>query len=313
MATLHQQKLQNAIGDGARSTNWKLICTFPKQFTSSKGSVSEEDLDYCCQSASIPDIHAKTAQIDIISGRQITLPLDFDYTQKITLSFIISPEHKLRECFFNWIRSYSVFDFDGSVSQGNAWLNNSLGSFKIIQYDFDFIDAQIEYMFYNVFPTSLSAVDFTNESSDIIKITVDFNFTHYTRSIVVPERSQNSNTISTNIASKVGSWASDLAASAANAIKDKIVKKFVPAIKAKISNVGEEIKKKFIDKIADFKPEGTTETFKDFLDDPAKFKDLNQKIEANTENIAAQIKQITQQRLSIEKAVSKLKVDKVLG
>lgn len=174
----------------AQSSHYKVtfggLSSDLRSYITSKGVTNNfmsEDAGLLCYAAQIPTTKFATADI---FGNYTGVSEKFVHTRMydpITLEFYVDSKYRIIKMFESWM------EFISSGSNANE---NSPGYFyrikypeqyksnstKIVKFDRNYRDA-IEYVFFGLFPISMSSPSISYQNSDILKISVTFNYERY--------------------------------------------------------------------------------------------------------------------------------------
>ena len=173
--TLSQFK-STLLGGGARPNLFEVeLTTLPAGIT-----WDPETFRYLCKAAALPA--SNIAQIDVpFRGRIFKVAGDrtFDVWQ---VTVINDEDFKLRTAFEEWMNQISKLDNNLGATDPSAYMTNATvfqlgrGSAKNSKDNAGSSNAVLkEYEFVDIFPTAVSAIDLSYDSSDAIEeFTVDF-------------------------------------------------------------------------------------------------------------------------------------------
>ena len=221
MATVIQNLLNHALGDGARSTKFEVSINLPD----STYFPDSNSLKVLTKTSSFPGRTHETVDIKY-KGRSIPIKGQNKYSQTWECTFYLSEDHKLKQAFEAWMEAldqkhnYIDFDLSNNDPQKIKNLQNNFSNFEsytstmmIQQLNFDGDKAQSQYFLYNVFPTSVSQVDVSADSvGTILEFTVTFSYSHYSIDILE----------STGSAGSTGTIVGDLVDSVKGKIQSKV-------------------------------------------------------------------------------------------
>ena len=165
------------IGGGARPNLFEVeLTTLPGDITWDGG----ENLRYMCKAASLPT--STIANIDVpFRGRIFKVAGDRTF-EPWTITIINDENFKIRNAMEEWMDIMSKLDNNLGATDPNAYMTNAnvfqlgRGSTKSSK-DSEGTDNAVlkQYKFIDIFPTSISAIDLSYDSSDAIEdFTVDF-------------------------------------------------------------------------------------------------------------------------------------------
>ena len=173
--TLSQFK-STLLGGGARPNLFEVeLTTLPTGI-----SWDAEVFRYLCKAAALPA--SNIAQIDVpFRGRIFKVAGDrtFDVWQ---ITVINDEDFKIRSAFEEWMNQISKLDNNLGATDPSAYMTNATvyqlgrGSAKASQDNSGSSNAVLkEYEFVDIFPTAISAIDLSYDTSDAIEeFTVDF-------------------------------------------------------------------------------------------------------------------------------------------
>ena len=201
MAVSVNQTLHNAMGDGSRSTHYRIIASLPNAVTSKGPSTSLNDLDVLAKAVSISGI--ENAPIEIkIAGHTVPVIGKTNFIQSFSITFYLDEKHQVRTTFLDWIRALdhtlpnnpaeqasflSIGGFDiGSVNPFGSMLPGTSGAGGLttnmtIQ-SMDFMEEIVtsEYKLTGVYPISIEGLSFDGSAtSQIQEFTVSFKYQTY--------------------------------------------------------------------------------------------------------------------------------------
>ena len=179
--TLSQFK-STLLGGGARPNLFEVeLTTLPSGIT-----WDAETFRYLCKAAALPA--SNIAQIDVpFRGRIFKVAGDrtFDVWQ---ITVINDEDFKIRTAFEEWMNQISKLDNNMGATDPSAYMTNATvyqlgrGSQKASQDATGSSNAVLkEYEFVDIFPTAISAIDLSYDTSDAIEeFTVDFQVQSFT-------------------------------------------------------------------------------------------------------------------------------------
>ena len=179
--TLSQFK-STLLGGGARPNLFEVeLTTLPSGIT-----WDAEVFRYLCKAAALPA--SNIAQIDVpFRGRIFKVAGDrtFDVWQ---ITVINDEDFKIRTAFEEWMNQISKLDNNMGATDPSAYMTNATvyqlgrGSQKASQDATGSSNAVLkEYEFVDIFPTAISAIDLSYDTSDAIEeFTVDFQVQSFT-------------------------------------------------------------------------------------------------------------------------------------
>ena len=171
-------------GGGARPNLFEVtIPEFPSYV--SKDSETLKDLTFLCKTANLPA--STIANIDVpFRGRILKVAGDRTF-DPWSVTIINDEDFKLRNAFEQWMEQIAKLDNNLGATLPESYMTNATvyqlgrGSTKSSTNSDGTNNAVLkEYEFVDIFPTSISAIDLSYDSSDTIEeFTVDFNVQSY--------------------------------------------------------------------------------------------------------------------------------------
>lgn len=177
MANVIQTMLNNAIGDGARSTKFDCVIGLDTFLPGSKM------LSSIVKTSSFPGVSNEIIDLKF-KGRNIPLRGQTKYENTWTCTFYLDEAHTLKKAFQDEIESLDAHTFDyvtGVVSNAqNRNATNYTRTMTIVQLDFDGTQQTAVYNLYNVFPKTVQQVDVDySEIGKVQEFTVEFSYSHF--------------------------------------------------------------------------------------------------------------------------------------
>ena len=168
------EDLRTTLKMGSRGNKYKVFMPIKVG-----GASGEKVIDTLCKGGAIP---AKSmGQIEVwTQGRKLIVAGDATFENTWSLTFWNTQDHKLRTEFDTWMSAIDDMDnHKRSVTDHNGYMSQGA---KIQQLDTSTNDPTAEYTFYNLFPTSISAVEMADDQQDTItEFSVDFAYSHWVR------------------------------------------------------------------------------------------------------------------------------------
>ena len=188
MALSTIQKLRDTLQVGSRPNLFECDIQFPAAIALNPDlsglyntTVDGKQLNrvkYLCKSAAIPSFTIGVIEVPVRGGRRVKIPGDRTFADW-TVTFISDSAHELRTVFFAWkeyistsnydedaIRLYGAqgYDYVADMSVSHLRQNGSISR---------------QYKLFDAFPTDVSAIDLSFDSTDAIsEFTVTFQY-HY--------------------------------------------------------------------------------------------------------------------------------------
>ena len=177
MAFASLTQLKTALtGRGARANLFEIEIGFPAAIASTITSTAAKDkTKILCKAAAVPGFTVGTIEVPYRAGRRIKIPGDRTFADW-TVTIINDEDHSLRQAFNAWINL---------ISKGNY--NSATKSSAISEYYQDITCNHLKadntisrkYQLNDAFPTDVSAIDLSFDSTDTLsEFTVNFQY-HY--------------------------------------------------------------------------------------------------------------------------------------
>ena len=180
-------------GGGARPNLFEVsIPTFPVSAGSAGWTALAEDFQFLCKTAALP---ASTISPIDVPFRGRILKVAGDRTFDVWTVTVINDENfKIRSAFEIWMNSISKLDNNTGATDPNSYMINAVvhqlgrGADKSKESKSNsnisggsIIKPLRTYQFYGIFPTSISAIDLSYDTSDTIEeYTVEFQVQYWT-------------------------------------------------------------------------------------------------------------------------------------
>ena len=168
--------LRQRLGYGARPNKYLVTIVTPSE---SGISLDAEEIVAFCKGSSIPNRDMGIAEI-WMQGRKIPVPGDAQFSNSWDLTFYNDQTHNLRAKFEKWIEMLDSYANHKREFTGTGYYADN---FMISQ-----LDAQNQkepnanWVFFHVFPTAISQVDFGADANDqISEFTVTFTYAYFQR------------------------------------------------------------------------------------------------------------------------------------
>lgn len=189
MSSAVQNLMQQVLGDGARASKFEVIF----EFTNPSSAPNENDVKALVKTTSLPSKSHQTIDLKY-KGRSIPIKGQTKYSQTWECSFYLTQDHQLKHAFENWIEAIDEKNNYMKPSDGGAFLaetqskhynrSNYTTTIKIHQRDFDDSTNTASYTLFNVFPTEISPVSYSQESTgQIQEFTVTFAYSYFTSEV----------------------------------------------------------------------------------------------------------------------------------
>lgn len=165
--------LKTTLGIGARANKYRVTING----TGTNFAFGEE-ADLLCKSASIPG--RSFADIEVWNQGRLTVvagDAQFDGTWNVT--FMDTEEHKIRTQFIDWMEY-----IDSAVNHTRGAVDHSSYMNDAILEQLSTIDNSVTatYTLLDVYPKSISDSSLSDDSSDLVEFSVEFNFTSWVKS-----------------------------------------------------------------------------------------------------------------------------------
>lgn len=182
MSSVIQNLLDNALGDGARSTKFECFINFKADGI----FANQQDIVALTKTSQFP---GKTQEvIDMkFKGRSIPIKGQVKYDNTWSCTFYLTQDHALKKGFEDWIeaidQNHNMSDELSPAIRGAQKQHEASGyttQMSLAQMDFSGTQQTVLYNLYNVFPKSVSAIDVDySEVGSITEVTVEFSYSHY--------------------------------------------------------------------------------------------------------------------------------------
>ena len=143
------------------------------------------DLKLACNQASLPGSSLATHEItNKYHNVTVKNPYRKSYDQSASFSFYVDKEYDVIHYFENWM-SYIMLEEDLTednprTSYRANYPENYFGSISITKFERDYEGRSILYNFIDAYPESINSMDVSYEGSQVLKCSVNFNYTRYT-------------------------------------------------------------------------------------------------------------------------------------
>jgi hypothetical protein len=180
-------------GGGARPNLFEVsIPAFPTAVSNANWTTISEDFQFLCKSAALPA--SNIAPIDVpFRGRILKVAGDRTF-DTWTVTIINDENFKLRSAFELWMNSISKLDNNTGATNPNSYMTNAVvhqlgrganqgkeSKLNSTVTSGSAIKPLRTYQFYGIYPTNVSAIDLSYETSDTIEeYTVEFQVQYWT-------------------------------------------------------------------------------------------------------------------------------------
>lgn len=182
MKTNVQNLIQNALGDGARSSKFDVMVILKDN------GYDGRKIAVLAKSTNFPSRQHQTIDFKY-KGRSVPIRGQSKYSQTWECSFYLTEDHLLKNLFEIWIESldekqnYVSSEYAKQQRERNA--TGYTSEIKIYQQNFNDTQATAEYTLHNVFPVEISPVQISAENpGSVLEFSVTFSYSHYTLSIL---------------------------------------------------------------------------------------------------------------------------------
>lgn len=177
MANVVQTMINDALGDGARSTKFDCVIGLDTFLPGSRM------LSAVVKTASFPGKSHEVIDLKF-KGRNIPVRGQTKFENTWSCTFYLDEMHSLKKAFEDEIESLDIHNFKDQTSiVKNAQRRNQKNytrTLTIVQLDFDGSQQTAVYNLYNVFPKSVSQVDVDySEVGKVQEFTVEFSYSHF--------------------------------------------------------------------------------------------------------------------------------------
>lgn len=176
--------LRSQLGVGSRPNLFEVQLNWPSGLSQAAPTAVLEQATYLCKSAAIPAFTIGVIEVPYRGGRRIKVPGDRSFGDW-TATFISDDVHTLRGAFKNWIDYIELNDFNTELlrpdgSEGFDYLMDL--TVTHLKQDGS---ASRYYKLFDCFPTDVSAIDLSFDSTDTLsEFTVTFQYHTMTASSV---------------------------------------------------------------------------------------------------------------------------------
>ena len=177
MANVVQTMINDALGDGARSTKFDCVIGLDTFLPGSRM------LSAVVKTASFPGKSHEVIDLKF-KGRNIPIRGQTKYENTWSCTFYLDETHSLKKAFEDEISSLDIHDFgDINTKIYMGQIRNQTDyarTLTVVQLDFDGTQKTAVYNLYNVFPKSVSQVDVDySEVGKVQEFTVEFSYSHF--------------------------------------------------------------------------------------------------------------------------------------
>lgn len=184
LKTLNNFKAQ-LTGGGARPNLFEISMTFPTELTiagankqtitapNTGGSTSESLLVYMCKAAALPASNITPIEIPF-RGRTLKVAGERTF-DTWTITVLNDTDFKIRTAFEQWMNGISrISDASGEVNPSNYQTDATVSQLDRLGQEMR------KYKFFGIFPTNISQIDLSMDSTDTIEeYTVEFQVQYW--------------------------------------------------------------------------------------------------------------------------------------
>ena len=165
--------LKKTLGMGARANKYRVTING----TGTSFAFGEE-ADLLCKSASIPG--RSFADIEVWNQGRLTIVAgDAQFDGTWTVTFMDTEDHKIRSQFIDWMEYIdSVVNHSRGAVDHNSYMNEA----KLQQLSTYDNSVKATYTLLDVYPRSLSDSSMSDDSSDLLEFSVEFNYSSWVKS-----------------------------------------------------------------------------------------------------------------------------------
>jgi len=188
MSSVIQNIMQKTLGDGARATKFDVLF----EFTNPKSALPPQDAMALVKATTFPGVTHTTMDFKY-KGRSVPIRGQVKYTQTWDCTFYLTQDHSLKYAFDNWIVALDEVHGYAMRGQGGAFLNETrkqhaqrgyTTTIKLYQKDFEDTTETAEYTLFNVYPTEVTPIQYSYDSTgQIQEFTVTFAYSYFTMGI----------------------------------------------------------------------------------------------------------------------------------
>ena len=167
-------RFRQTLGAGARANLFRCFITAPTNLSDSNGVFGEQSkFSFMCRSAAIPAMSVGVIEVPF-RGRRIKVPGDRTFADW-TVTVINDENQHMRKIMDEWMKFIINPDGEQALRTGTDDYRSTI---EIHHYRGDGTISRI-YALYNAFPTDVSAIDLSYDTTDAIQeFTVTFQYTH---------------------------------------------------------------------------------------------------------------------------------------
>lgn len=143
------------------------------------------DLKIACNQASLPGSSLATHELtNKYHNVTVKNPYRKSYDQSASFSFYVDKEYDTIHFFENWMSYIMAEDEIANVNPRTSYRakypRDYFGNISITKFERDYTGRSILYNFIDAYPASIDSMDVSYEGSQVLKCSVNFNYTRYT-------------------------------------------------------------------------------------------------------------------------------------
>lgn len=188
MALSTIENLKTVLGIGARPNLFQVVINFPTDLSSFKQIVGDK-VDILCKGAAIPSMTLGVIEVPFRGGRRVKVPGDRSWGDW-TATFISDNAHLVRGAMVAWTDFIKAHDYNSdsfrNLSAGGGTAAGEAPYYADILVKHLKQDGTVSrtYKLYDAFPTDVSAIDLSFDSTDTIsEFTVTFQY-HWMNALI---------------------------------------------------------------------------------------------------------------------------------
>jgi len=171
---------RESLNAGARPNLFRVSLNAPSSVDDPEGILSSSNkFSFLCRSAAIPAYSVGVIEVPF-RGRRIKVPGDRTFAEW-TVTVINDDKQGLRKVFDNWMKFINNPDGEEAIRQAGVQTSNEVDYRTTVDINHFRSDGTISrnYKLYDAFPTDVSAIDLSYDTTDAVQeFTVTFQY-HY--------------------------------------------------------------------------------------------------------------------------------------
>jgi len=161
-------ELKNQLGLGARTNRYKIIINGKNGF---EGKI----LDTLCKTTTMPSKSLSDKEI-WYQGRKLTFAGETEFDGSWTVTFMDSQDLTIRNKILNWLNMIDNID---NHSKNYGTPSSYMGTAKVTQLNTSTNANMYSITIEDIYPKSISEISYSDEDSNIIEFSVDFNYSYW--------------------------------------------------------------------------------------------------------------------------------------